>query len=167
MKVYDVHDEQGRIQSFEIENSPISRGAVIKILKTIPGLIVKRSPAWFRFGEEDFCEFELGGTIFQASEPWGDSSRFWLGPSSGSYSEKILVVKDAFVRHSAPSWVFPLRVLSWVLLAGGGLAFAASHFLEPTLAGPGIAVFMLGGFVLIGALVVARNFPVTRDSNPG
>jgi hypothetical protein len=167
MKVYDVHDAQGRLQSFEIENSPISRGAVIKILRTIPGLVVKRSPARFRFGEEDFCEFELAGTSFQASEPWGDSSRFWLGPSSGSYSENIVVIRDAFVRHSAPRWVFPLRVLSWVLLASGASAFAALYFLAPTLAGIGIALFMLGGLVLIGALIVARNFPVMRDSNAG
>src|SRR6266404_2861359 len=153
MKVYDLHDEQGRLRAFEIENSTISRGAVVRILKSIPGLVVKRSQPWYRFGLEDFCEFELGGTTFEASEPWGDSSRFWLGPPSVPYAEQIGVVRSAFVRHSAPRWVFPLRVLSWVLLALGALAYLASRSLEPSLAIVGVLAFFCGGLTLTGALV--------------
>jgi len=144
----------------------ISQGAVIKILKSIPGLVVKRSQPWYRFGQEDFCEFELGGSRFEASEQWGDSSRIWLGPSSTSYSDQIDLVKIAFLRHNAPHWVFPLRVLSWILLTLGALAFAASRVIEPSLKRIGVLSFLCGGLVLIATLVVARNFPVLRDGNP-
>jgi hypothetical protein len=169
MNVYDVYDEQGRGHAFEIENIAISRWGVVKILKTIPGLVVRRSPAWWRYVDDDFCEFELAGTIFKASEPFGDNSRFWFGPSSTRYSEHIATVKDAFLKHTTPRWIRPVRVLSWNLVMLGLLALAADYVfrLQQAVAKPGAIAFSVGGLALLVALVVARNFPVQSVNNAG
>jgi hypothetical protein len=37
---------------------------------------------WSSEENEEFCEFEVDGVPFVAWEPWGDNSRFWVGPKA-------------------------------------------------------------------------------------
>jgi hypothetical protein len=50
--------------------------------------------------QEEFCTFEVQGQKFKAWEPWGDSSRYWIGPEAPSWCEQISVVRAAFIRHT-------------------------------------------------------------------
>ena len=154
MKVYDLQDGQGRLRAFEIDNTSISRGGVIRILESVPGLSVKRLHPWYR---KTICDFELGGAMFRVSEPEDERSRFLLGPVSDGYSHHLDLVKNAFLRHSAPRWIPTLRVVSSSSLGLGATGIMLSLALQPRL--PGIDVFDLasGGLVLVGVLLLAFN----------
>lgn len=100
MTVHDIKDKDGRVLAFEISNLLVSRRRVCRILQTIPGVRILKKPRFLsQFREEEFCEFEVSGQKFKAWEPWGDSSRFWIGPEPTQWCEQVAVVRDAFERH--------------------------------------------------------------------
>jgi hypothetical protein len=81
MQTYDIQDSKGRVFAFEIDNTGFGRSVLVKVVKKIPEVKILRVPkscSWFR--EDVFCEFEVAGCIFEAWEPFGDNSRFWIGP---------------------------------------------------------------------------------------
>ena len=100
MQTYDIKDRQGRILAFEIDNLLVSRRCVCRILRTIPSLRILRTPRFLSyFKEDEFCEFELNGRKFTAWEPFGDNSRYWIGPDPVIWNEQVTLVRDAFVQH--------------------------------------------------------------------
>ena len=99
--VYDMRDPEGRLISFEVDNTYLGRRGVSKIVATIPGARILRWPrypfSWWR--EEEFCEWELDGVIFQASEPFGDNSRYLIhSVMPTGWIPQIERVRDAFAR---------------------------------------------------------------------
>lgn len=98
MKVFDLIDKEGRLYAFEVWNFGFGRGKVVRVIKTIPGVKITRNPlrffSWFR--EEEFCEFSLGTQHFVAWEPFGDNSRYWIGPKSPAPCIELTTVRDAF-----------------------------------------------------------------------
>jgi hypothetical protein len=122
MNVYDLHDDEGRDFAFEIANSIIGRRGVCRVVSRIPGVTLLRRPltflSWFR--ESTFCEFELEGVRFSADEgPWGDSSRYWIGPEPPRSVPQLQLVRRAFVDYMPlrdPRVVIPYVVVLGVLL---------------------------------------------------
>ena len=60
--------------------------------------------SWRR--EEVFCEFLLGGARFEIWEPYGDNSRYWIGPAGANAAdmrptEEIARVREAFISAGA------------------------------------------------------------------
>ena len=108
MRVYDWKDQQGRVFAFEVPN--IGRGGVCIVVAQIPGAKLLRSPrflSWFR--EEMFCEFELEDRRFVVSEPFGDNSRYLVGPLDGEWYPQISAIRSAFAE--ANSFVLGLKGL--------------------------------------------------------
>ncbi len=99
MKVYELRNESGRVFAFEIDIPLRGRRGVCSIIRKIPGAKLTKTPrflSWFRDGE-NFCEFELGGVTFQAEEPFGDNSRYWIGPKDAPcWHPEIEAVLEAF-----------------------------------------------------------------------
>lgn len=83
MKIYDIHTKDGGLLAFEVENTFLGRRGVVRVVRSIPGARIVCAPvrilSWFR--EEVFCVFEVDGVPFKAWEPYGDNSRYWIGPS--------------------------------------------------------------------------------------
>ena len=97
MKTYELLDEDGHFFAFEVGNSGLGRKGVCQVVETIPGAKVVRRPkflSWFR--EEEFCEFVVDGKTFVAWEPYGDSSRYWIGPESIEPLPQTQSVREAF-----------------------------------------------------------------------
>ena len=82
MRTHDLKDGEGRVFAFEVDNCFLGRGGLCRLVARIPGCVVVRRPRRFRFAEDEFCEFELDGVRFLAWEPFGDNSRYWVGPKS-------------------------------------------------------------------------------------
>lgn len=60
---------------------------------------VLRGPARLSaFREEQFCEFEVEGQRFIVWEPFGDNSRYWVGPEPAVWCKEVDVVRAAFRR---------------------------------------------------------------------
>lgn len=96
MRVYDILDEQGRVFAFEVNNFLLGRKRVCSMLLKIPGVrMIRVSKSASRLDE--FCEFEIEGQSFQIWEPWGDSSRFWIGPRSKHWCPQVSIVRGFFV----------------------------------------------------------------------
>lgn len=98
MTTFDQLDESGRLQSFEVETSDVRRYGLVSVVKTIPGATIIRKPmmlfTWFR--EHQFYEFAVGGQRFVADEPFGDNSRYWIGPIPPGLYPETIAVRDAF-----------------------------------------------------------------------
>lgn len=97
MKTYDLKDAKGRVFAFEVPNTLLTRKRVCKIVQSLPGarLLSGRK----ELAEEEFCTFEVQGQRFKALEPFGDSSRYWIGPEPPSWCEQIALVRDAFIQY--------------------------------------------------------------------
>jgi hypothetical protein len=109
MRTYELLDTNGRVYAFEVNNSGLGRRGVCRVVDTIPGAHIVRKPkifSWFR--EEYFCEFEVEGKTFVAWEPYGDNSRFWIGPEPPRWLPQTQAVRDAF--EAVPT----SRVLRWL-----------------------------------------------------
>jgi hypothetical protein len=99
MKTYGLNDQEGRTFAFEVPSFLVGRRAVCRILRTIPGVrVVKEPQRWRLSAEEEFCEFELEGVTFVASEPFGDNSRYWIGPKPPRWVAGTERVREAFTR---------------------------------------------------------------------
>jgi hypothetical protein len=101
MKVYDIMDKEGRIFAFEISNTFFGRNRLCNLVRSIPETQIIKAPGFRSFfkGEDEFCEFEIRGQKFVAWEPWGDNSRYWIGPKSRDWCEQIGILRIAFVNH--------------------------------------------------------------------
>jgi hypothetical protein len=103
MRVYDLVDQQGRVFAFEVENTGLGRRGACAIVNEIPGsTMVRRPRAWSWLREEEFCEFEVNGRRFVIEEPYGDNSRYWIGPEPPAWCEEVDVVRRAFADAHVP-----------------------------------------------------------------
>jgi len=97
MKTYDLTDDEGRVFGFEVSNAFFPRSTACRVAQRIPGAKLIRGPRIFP-SEDEFCEFELEGVTFVLWEPWGDNSRYWIGPKAGQWVPQLDRVREEFVR---------------------------------------------------------------------
>ena len=99
MKIYDLKDASGRAFAFEVSNLLLTRRRACEIVRGIPSAtIIAEARFQFPSREDVFCQFEVGGQRFKIWEPFGDNSRYWVGPEPPQWCEQLAVVRDAFVR---------------------------------------------------------------------
>jgi hypothetical protein len=99
MEIYDLRDAEGRAFAFEVENANLGRHGACRVADKIPGArVVRRQRRFAWSNRDDFCEFELDGITFVIEEPFGDNSRYWVGPKPPHYVPQIAVVRDVFAR---------------------------------------------------------------------
>ena len=100
MKTYEERNRIGELKSFEVGNLYLSRRAVVRILSTVPEVVIVREPKRVLSGlrEDVFCEFEIGSQLYFVEESFGGSSRFCVsGPRYTSEFEKIAEVFRAAI----------------------------------------------------------------------
>lgn len=100
MKIHALKDEAGRIFAFEVAN--FGRHRTCRFVGKIPGVRIVKRQKHFQFtADDEFCEFELNGKRFVAWEPFGDNSRFWIGPDPPSWCPEIDEIRKAFAAYKA------------------------------------------------------------------
>ena len=91
MKLYGIPANTERFAAFEVANWRIGRRGACKIVRRIPAVKVLKEPVFLSWLREDiFCKFQVGDEIFEIEEPFGDNSRYWVGPASVGNNGKIL-----------------------------------------------------------------------------
>ncbi len=98
MRVYDLKDEEGRTFAFEVDNFWLGRMGVIRIVSAMPDTQIVGRPSLSWFGPDVFCKFEVDGILFEALEPFGDSSRYWIGPEQARWAPQIETVRETFMK---------------------------------------------------------------------
>jgi len=158
MKTYELLDEDGRVFAFEVNNAGLGRKGVCRIVETIPRAKITRRPkllSWFR--EEAFCEFQVDGETYVAWEPYGDNSRYWIGPEPARWLSQTKSVRDAFDAHRE-SRVFR-RVgflVGALMVAVGIMMFADAEGAPETL--QALLPVVLGAYFINFALTGQRTF---------
>lgn len=106
MRIYPLSSAEGVPHAFEVDNLLLTRGQACKIAESIPGAVIIKRSRLFR-DTDDFCEFKIGDDVFVIEEPFGDNSRYWVGPKDAKPSPSLEVVRNAFEAHE--SWRVPVR----------------------------------------------------------
>ena len=98
MKTYPIKREDGSIHAFEIPSTWISMHAIKKILSSIPGVTsINR-----KLNSDDRLEFMYNNEAWVVNEPWGDNSRYWIGPiNTDNHSISATSINSAFVEYQS------------------------------------------------------------------
>jgi hypothetical protein len=116
MWINDLHDQHGTVYAFEV-SSGIGRRHACAVASRIPGSRILTEPtrvSWFT-DADDFCRFEVDGQVFVISEPFGDNSRYWIGPEPPAPFRigerragcpQLARVREVFAGASRWSWPF-------------------------------------------------------------
>lgn len=94
MKTFPLLRADGTQFAFEVRNKPFSLSPILKILHSVEGVEdIKRVK-----GSDDLITFKYAGVPFVVNEPWGDNSRYWVGPvKPDNLSVDISVLHEAFL----------------------------------------------------------------------
>ena len=96
MELHDIIDQIGRVLAFEVEN--IGRMQIVQAVESLPGVQMTRRPKWLsELREEDFCDFVFEGHLFRIWEPFGDNSRYWIGPEPARWCEQVEKLRVLFM----------------------------------------------------------------------
>ena len=89
--------------AFEIENAYIGVGTIVRLLAGIIGItdIRKRKP--FIGSSEIHVEFKYLNRDYIVWEPYGDSSRYWIGPKNpDECTDDIGIIDNTFKCYRPP-----------------------------------------------------------------
>lgn len=151
MRTYDVTDKHGRTFAFEIDNVWMDRASVAAVVRTILGARLKElHVSWF--GPDEFCEFEVGGITFVAWEPWGDNSRYWIGPRPPEFSEHTATVRAAFASHVPRSSSLLHMAVCFFAIGAGAVVFSRQLGSSVLTARSALAVGALG--LVLGVVAI-------------
>lgn len=108
MRTYPLFREDGSLFAFEVTSAWISFHALFKILRSIDGVTSVRK----NYFNEDRASFAYRGERWVVNEPFGDNSRYWIGPEIGLNSTlDAVAIHEAFCKHES----LPVRL--WRRLA--------------------------------------------------
>jgi hypothetical protein len=159
MKTYRINDRDGKLLAFEFDYGYIRPRKIAKLLMSYEGTADVRSRRWFDGDDKNHLEFEFLGGIFVVSEPYGDKSRYWIGPKDpASRLPQIDDIEQLFKQYTPPLIVrFIVRHLGVLTVLSSfvvfGLPAADPRSLhEDSFSDAGL--FVLAAVVLIGAGII-------------
>jgi len=100
-----TRSSKSRPYAFEVENAYITAGTAVRVLRTVPGVtnIQLRRP--FRQSQY-LVAFAFADREYVVVEPFGDNSRFWIGPKEPELGEgDVTPIEEAFLTYR-PSLAF-------------------------------------------------------------
>lgn len=98
MKTYPLKDEQFDYPfAFEIENVYAGPRAVGRLLRAIDGVTEVRVRRMFGKWEDIHVWFKYRGHDCVVWEPYGDNSRYWIGPKDAEHEKfDVSALEEAF-----------------------------------------------------------------------
>jgi hypothetical protein len=99
MKTYPEYRDDGALWGFEIQQTWVWIGTILRILRSVPGVSnVQRAS-----GDDRRVLFTLNSEPCIVLEPFGDNSRYWIGPEHPKTSALDLTSLHAeFASHRSP-----------------------------------------------------------------
>lgn len=102
MRTYRINREDGRLFAFEIENVYIRPRRIASLLDAVDGVSNIRLRKPFSSSSDVHLEFKYQGKDFMVWEPYGDSSRYWIGPTEEAETTDISALVKAFEEYQPP-----------------------------------------------------------------
>lgn len=109
MRTFPIHDASGRIRAFEVENAYIGATRLADVLAPVDGVSAVHVGPGRGDPSDVRVRFTFRGRTCVAFEPWGDNSRYWVGPEDPEAAPFDAGPLDAAVRAYRPPW--PVRLL--------------------------------------------------------
>ncbi|WKD51024.1 hypothetical protein [Microbulbifer spongiae] len=98
MRTYPIKSTEGTMYAFEVESVYISVNGIASILSTVDGISDMLQRKAFS-SEENLVSFQFQGEDCVVWEPYGDSSRYWIGPKEPEPYTDFSDVEKAFERY--------------------------------------------------------------------
>jgi len=106
MKTYpDENTQSGSAVGFEIDNIYVSLGTVARILEGINGVSEIKKRRLFGKSEDIHIWFKYFNYECFVIEPFGDNSRYWIGPKNPEERFDISNVEIAFKQYHPPRMI--------------------------------------------------------------
>lgn len=103
METYpDENVQPGFAIGFEIDNIYVSLGTMVRILKSVDGITEVKKRRLFSKWEDAHIWFKYLNHECVVVEPFGDSSRYWIGSMNSEERFDISKVEDAFMQYQPP-----------------------------------------------------------------
>jgi hypothetical protein len=97
MRTYPILRDDGSLLAFEISNTWIAKGTIRRLLCSVPGV----SDVQATTSGEQRALFSFHGEPCEVWEPFGDNSRYWVGPQDAANSTLDLsLLRCAFETHA-------------------------------------------------------------------
>jgi len=81
LRTYPLTDDSGAIYAFEVGNTLLSPREIARLVKSSLGASISAGPQGYFSTEDMRLRFRYAGTEFEVFEPFGDNSRYWIGPA--------------------------------------------------------------------------------------
>jgi hypothetical protein len=97
MKTYPIARPDGSLCGFEITSNWLTLRPLLRLLRSVTDVTDVRRK-WF---SDTPVTFKYQGNLAVVYEPWGDSSRYWIGlqDPDGSPQIDISPIRDAFLHY--------------------------------------------------------------------
>lgn len=79
MRTYPIRDDGGVLFAFEVSAQPAGR-RLARVLRQIDGVTDVRLRRWWVGSPDVHVHFQYRGREYVVWEPFGDNSRWWIGP---------------------------------------------------------------------------------------
>lgn len=128
MDIYAVRNRGGRMFAFEIENVYIGKTKAATLLGSVHGVADIRVRKLFSSNPDTHVEFTYMGRPFMVWEPYGDSSRYWIGPRDETQEIDVCALESVFQQYR-PSLVIKVigDLISFKFLAHLKRWFKSKH----------------------------------------
>lgn len=105
MKTYPITDDAGNLLAFEVENVYIRLGEISRLFVQQEGVTDMQKRKLFSSDNELRLAFKFNGTPLVVAEPFGDSSRYWIGPKGDltlTISDELSILKGILESYQPP-----------------------------------------------------------------
>ena len=104
MKTYPIIAKDGcRAFAFEVENIYISPTTAARLVATVDGVTEVELRKTFAKSSDVHVEFKYRGQPYIVWEPFGDSSRYWIGPKEeANDAADAALLETVFKRYRPP-----------------------------------------------------------------
>jgi hypothetical protein len=102
MRIHRLIRGDGQCVAFEVENVYIRPKTIAKLVSTIVGVSEIRVHWPFSSSDDVHVEFKYQGKDFIVWEPFGDNSRYWIGPKQEGEVINTTLLEHAFEKYQSP-----------------------------------------------------------------
>jgi len=104
MKTFPAATEpDGRLRAFEVDNAYVGPSTVARLLRQAEGVTDVEQRRLFSRGSDVHVKFKYLGHRCMVWEPYGDNSRYWIGPENpDSFMGDMAVIEKTFEDYRPP-----------------------------------------------------------------
>ncbi|MCW5574222.1 MAG: hypothetical protein KIT37_14465 [Steroidobacteraceae bacterium] len=103
MRTYPIKDETGRPFALEVDVVSCSVRDLVKVIAAVEGVTDAKAGRPSSSERDVRATFRYQGDEFAVVEPFGDNSRYWIGPVSDNLKRDVSPI-DGQLRSYVPSF---------------------------------------------------------------